>query len=553
MEKFLNQAKELAPLLALILLYSVIAFYNLGNRESPQTVWSETDAVIIDFGEVVHLSRFQFMLGARHNIPFMLYASEDGQNWHFELAIEESSVFSWAERPMYTYAKYAQIIAFREGLRLQEVAFRRRDNTLLVPYQLFTQGSEVLFDEQHMVPERRALENSTYFDEIYHARTAYEFINDLWVFETTHPPLGKSIIALGIRAFGMTPFGWRIAGTITGILMIPLMYMFGRLMFGKTWALFVAFIFTFDFMTLAQTRIATIDSYLVLFIIASYLCMYAYYKYSKELGLQKSLLLLLGSGVFIGLAIAVKWQGMYAALGLPVIFFPVWYKLYKLNKREAYITFLSCFGFFIAVPLLIYTLSYIPFVRIMDTGDGFAATVIANQQSMFSYHSALLDEHPFSSRWWEWPLIIRPVFYYANTVSGTVRQGISSFGNPAVWWVGIFALACAVSLLRDKAQKGYHADVIFLLAAYAAQYLPWIFVYRATFIYHYFPSVPFVVLLITLMFKAYITPKYPKLMWAYPTLVLGLFILFLPVLSGAPVSVDFVQTFLRWFHAWVLV
>jgi dolichyl-phosphate-mannose--protein O-mannosyl transferase len=62
------------------------------------------------------------------------------------------------------------------------------------------------------------------FDEVYHAKTAYEYIRKVLPDEDTHPPLGKAIIALGIQIFGMTPFGWRFMGILFGILMLPLLY-----------------------------------------------------------------------------------------------------------------------------------------------------------------------------------------------------------------------------------------------------------------------------------------------------------------------------------------
>lgn len=70
-------------------------------------------------------------------------------------------------------------------------------------------------------------------------------------------------MSLGIRVFGMNPFGWRIMGTLFGIGMLPFMYFFGRRLFrGKTWAASaLTFLFAFDFMHFTQTRIATIDVY----------------------------------------------------------------------------------------------------------------------------------------------------------------------------------------------------------------------------------------------------------------------------------------------------
>lgn len=549
MGRYLNGYLKFMPLAAIIVVYSIAAFYNLGNVRSPQTAWTEPGAVIIDLGDVRYISRFQFMMGARHDVHFMLYASADGSTWDFALQIEGGDVFAWADRHISTQARFVQIVPFRPGLRLQELAFRDHAGQLIAPYYIFTPGAEVLFDEQHLVPLYTSFMNSTYFDEIYHARTGYEFLHGLRVFETTHPPMGKNLIAMGISVFGMTPFGWRVPGTLAGILMIPLMYAFGRMMFGHRMGLFCAFIFAFDFMTFAQTRIATIDSFVTLFILASYLCMYAYVKlgevpYPIHAMLIRSSIFLAGSGLFIGLAIATKWQGLYGLVGLPFLFFPAWYAVYKRDKKEAWITFAGCFAFFIAIPIVVYLLSYIPFVRAMDTGGGFLYTVIANQHHMFLYHSELLDGHPFSSRWWEWPLLIRPMFYYASTTPDGLRRGISSFGNPAVWWMGIFALVYALKKFDQNRNIVY-----FILVAYAAQFLPWVFVDRATFIYHYFPSVPFVVLLIAFFFR----DQEPRVTGAYGALVFALFILFYPVLSAAPVSISFVETFLRWLPAWVLV
>ncbi|MDT2263872.1 hypothetical protein P7H12_10120 [Paenibacillus larvae] len=85
-----------------------------------------------------------------------------------------------------------------------------------------------LFDEQKDAPYEPTYLNGTYFDEIYHARTAYEHLHQIEPYESTHPPLGKIFISAGIWLFGMNPLGWRIVGTLFGVGMIPLMYAFGK-------------------------------------------------------------------------------------------------------------------------------------------------------------------------------------------------------------------------------------------------------------------------------------------------------------------------------------
>lgn len=66
-----------------------------------------------------------------------------------------------------------------------------------------------LFDEQDEFEGRASAMNGTYFDEIYHGRTAYEMIHKLYCYENTHAATwSKCFIACGVLMFG-EPFGWR--------------------------------------------------------------------------------------------------------------------------------------------------------------------------------------------------------------------------------------------------------------------------------------------------------------------------------------------------------
>ena len=183
--------------------------------------------------------------------------------------------------------------------------------------------------------------------------------------------------------------------------------------------------------------------------------------------------------------------------------------------------------------------------------------MLHNQESMFSYHSDLEATHPYSSAWYEWPIIKRPIWYFSSIVTGSagnggIREGISAFGNPLVWWVGIPASLYMFLLCIRKKDR----TAAFLLTGYMAQYLPWFFVTRITFIYHYFPSVAFVVLMITYSLKQWYNRlskrRFTILLIIYGAAVFGLFLLFYPVLSGQPVEASFVNRFLRWFDSWVL-
>ncbi len=553
---------------ALTLVYALVAFTNLGNTKSPQTLWTGNagKVVLADFGENVHVSKMHFLTGPVNDKNFSVSASFDNLNFTQYVQAASSSAFNWGEQSLNIEARYVKLNINTDNTMLFEVAFFDDDNQLLA-IKDFEIENEALFDEQDLVPETPTYMTSSYFDEIYHTRTAYEFIKGFTVYETTHPPLGKIIIAAGIKLFGLTPFGWRFSGTLFGVLMLPLIYLFARAIFvGKDssfWAFFATFIFAFDFMHYAQTRISTIDTYIVFFVIGMYYFMYLYCcsSFNTE-KLSKTLLFLFLSGLFMGMGIASKWPGVYAAGGLAVIFFFTLYKRYReaveleIDKRifirKVAITLVVCILSFVVVPVIIYGLSYIPYINSMAqkpiTLQSAFKTILDSQTLMFNYHAHLESTHPYSSTWWEWPLMLRPIFYYAKYFESNVRAGISSFGNPAVWWMGIVAFFYVVRSLS----KRFDHTLLFFVVAFFAQYLPWLLISRTTYIYHYFPSVPFLVLMVAYFFKDYVMPRSRRLVFFYLAIVLLLFIVFYPVLTGIPVNLNYVTYILRWFRTWQL-
>ena len=78
--------------------------------------------------------------------------------------------------------------------------------------------------------------------------------------------------------FGKNMFGMRAMGTIFGVLMILLMYMFGKKVTKSSFGGFAAaFLMMFDFMHFTHSRISSIDVYAVTFVILMFYFMYDYY------------------------------------------------------------------------------------------------------------------------------------------------------------------------------------------------------------------------------------------------------------------------------------
>lgn len=567
---------DLIWMAAITLLYSAFALYDLGDRQAPVTAYDmiQGQSLIFDFGENAPAS-LSYYIAPWHKRVFALEGRHVPEDPWVELGeITLENVFAWQTESIQAGAPYLRMTLQDTQASLIELVFLDSEGNPLLP--LNAEEYPALFDEQAYLPRHISFRNSMYFDEIYHGRTAYEFLKGIPAYENTHPPLGKILIAAGVTLFGMNPFGWRIVGVLFGIAMVPLAYLFAKRLTGSIpLSAFACSLFAFDFMHLAQTRIATIDVYITFFVILMYYWMYCYSTVSYyDTPLKKTLLPLGACGVCMGLGIAAKWTGVYAGAGLAVIFFVILYRRYReylyalqspegetggiahghiIEKFTPYtkITVLFCAVFFVLIPALIYLLSYLPFKDYTD--DGLFLRMLHNQASMFGYHSNLEATHSYSSPWYQWPFMVRPIWYFSGYPGGNLREGISAFGNPLVWWAGIPAFLYVVWLWMRK--KSWTAA--FLTLSYLAQYLPWVFVTRITFIYHYFPSVIFVVLMIVYSLgqlrRRLDRRRFMFLLILYGVSVFGLFVLYYPVLTGQPIEAAFVDKWLRWFDTWVLV
>ncbi len=562
-------------------IYAVVAFANLGNMSAPVTTYSvvKQGAITLDFGKDVSVTKMWDFLGYQNNPHYIVeYTSDANGTWttlYGEGNVwDAGGVFCWNEKDMNITARYIRISAASDNSNdsLQELVFTDASGKLIEPVNI--ENYSTLFDEQDLFTGRASNKNGSYFDEIYHARTAYEMIHHLYCYENTHPPLGKEFIALGVLIFGMNPFGWRFMGTLFGVLMLPIIYNFAKKLFKETWlASVTTILFAFDFMHFVQTRIATIDVFVTLFIMLSYYFMYCYSRLNfYDTPLKKTFIPLGLCGIAMGLGWASKWTGIYSSAGLAVILFAQFIKRFReyiyasSNPKgktgdisHEYVvknfhklilkTIGFCCIFFVVVPVAIYLLSYIPF---NDGSDRtFIAKVINAQKTMYEYHSNLNATHPYSSKWYQWPIMYRPMWYYSSVINDTLREGISAFGNPLVWWAGIPASLFMIYWMIRKKDK----NAAFLLVGYLSQYAPWFLVTRVVFIYHYFPSVPFVTIMVAycLGLMAKWKPKMKYFAFGYCVAAIILFCMFYPVLSGTPTTVSYVEHFLKWSKNWVLL
>jgi len=581
------EKQDVLPLIAIFAAFLFLALFRLGDFVAPQRFFQFSDEsarIVIELTEPEEVSSIMYYAGLWVG-DYTLEFSGDGKSWReqrrktgksspnttvYSMSQARTDMFKWRYAELRTgnpSVKYIRITASNTPMELGELVIYGSGKKIVDKSRILSPDAPELFDEQDVAPSQPSYLNGMYFDEIYHGRTAYEFLRGTTPYETTHPPLGKIIIASSVSAFGMTPFGWRSAGAVFGALMLLVMYVFLKNLFGRRGvAICGTLLFGFEFMRFVQTRIATIDTYAVFFILLAYFFMYRYITTSPDARFRDSMAPLALSGLFFGLGCATKWNVLYAGLGLGLIFTIRLIHLAKHNKASnnqefrPYLTKTLLFSalFFGVVPIMVYVLSYIPFAiskgLIFDAGRllsqelyrEFFGIVWNNQVLMFTYHGGLESTHPYSSVWWQWLLDARPIMYVDRNL-GHLRSSFAAFGNPVVWWGGLIAMM----ILAFRVFRYRDGKALFILIGYLSQLLPWILITRVVFIYHYFPSTLFLVLALAHIFSVILERKRKRkghrlAVYGFTAISGLIFAMFYPALTGIPVPHWYFEKLLKW-------
>lgn len=216
-------------------------------------------------------------------------------------------------------------------------------------------------------------------DQILAGRTDGQWTGDPSMI--VHPEVGKWLIALGEKAFGMDPFGWRVSAAVAGALMVLVMCRLVRRMTGSTLLGCTAgLLLSLDGLQFVLSRLALLDIFLALFTLMAVACVvndrdWFRARLAREVdvpvvsgwGPVRALLWrpwLLAGGVCFGLAAGTKWTALYplAAFGLLVWLWSAgarrtfgvrWPVL-----RSAVVDGLPAFGYLVVVGLVVYVATW---------------------------------------------------------------------------------------------------------------------------------------------------------------------------------------------------
>jgi dolichyl-phosphate-mannose-protein mannosyltransferase len=379
------------------------------------------------------------------------------------------------------------------------------------------------------------------FDEVYHAKTALQYLNGEPPTEWVHPPTAKLLIAVGVWLFGYVPWAWRLMPALAGIALAPVFYLLARRVLATERAAVLATVLLLcDGVYLVQSRIAMTNIFAVLFQLAS-----ALFILRAALRPRLSAPDMLAAGAFLGLALSTRWTSLWAAGFLGLVLLAV-RRLRIIKPRELALTLVA----FAVLPAGIYLLSYWPWIR---QGHELQE-LLPLQKAIWRYHADLRATHPYFSTWYTWPLLYRPTWYYFKQTGQTIR-GILAIGNPALWWVSVPVTVGALVIgVRDRDPRPLFSGL-----GFCALYLPWGLSPRTLNYSHYlFEAIPYACLSLGQLLDRAWDGRPATLARAYVAVTIFLFFFFLPFLIALPVPASWYFHDLgggvrpwTWFPKWV--
>jgi dolichyl-phosphate-mannose-protein mannosyltransferase len=427
-----------------------------------------------------------------------------------------------------------------------------------------------------------------------------------------HPPLGKWAIALGIKAFGMRPFGWRIASSVAGTLAVTGVALIAQLLLGRPlWTFVAGLLMALEHLSVVLSRQALLDIHLQFWIVAGFLLLVLDRRWidrrtprappagpvdsedDEDDGETRVPAPLwrpwrYAAGVAFGAATSVKWSGglgMLTAMIVSLMWETVRRQRGDTGRGRAFARAIAQESFslvlaFVLIPAIVYVAAYLPWLHHF----GWDVPRFLDQQLRIArYHlfvlktvavdpatGALTPTHYGYSRPWTWLWMKRPLPLTWQDYGSGIRD-LLAVGNPVVFWGSFWSLpylAFAWWRKRDWVPG-------FFLMSVLLQYVPWVLVARPQFFFYVAPFTPFLVLGLVYMVRdlsdarlivrepggvVAVDPEtgrpavsvwhpYRPIAWAVVAGAVALFVWFWPVLTWQLIS-DERFKLIVWFPGW---
>ncbi|MEI4273095.1 phospholipid carrier-dependent glycosyltransferase [Klenkia sp. LSe6-5] len=443
---------------------------------------------------------------------------------------------------------------------------------------------DLLFDEAYYPPEANEV-----LEWGYEYNRGYTFI--------VHPPLGKLLIAGGIKVFGNDSLGWRFPSLVAGTVAVVVLTRLARRLTGSTLLGLVAgLLMALDGFAFTVGRIGLLDVFLQVFVVCAVACLVVdrdQVRARVQAHVRTATGFALGprgwriaAGVLFGCATGVKWSGVWF-----LAFFAVLSLFWdRAAWRAAGVDSPTHTALRRGLPGATWALAVVPVLTYLATftgwfrGENAQGRHWAEQNpdtdwpwipgalrslwhmhgEWLSFHNGLSTPHPWESGPWSWLVDGRPILLWnpqglTDADGEQVIRYILMVGTPTLWFA--FAPAMLWLLWRIVARRDPAATTV--AVGIAAGWLTWfINLDRTMFIFYMAPVLPFFVLAVTLALQDVLgrqtgpdrdPPTRRQLglgaVAFYLAVVAMTFVFFYPVLTGQPLSYDeWVQR--MWFPSW---
>jgi Gpi18-like mannosyltransferase len=290
-----------------------------------------------------------------------------------------------------------------------------------------------------------------------------------------------------------------------------------------------------------------------------------------EKGRSSKLWLFLFTGS-LGLLVSSKWYGVMGFGVSFVVLIFVWLQRYFAQLRPTLwgnprgFRLDGALATILLVSGTIYALVWVPDLTRHSPDPGEIHNlndVVYRQYSMFEYHDTLKATHPYSSKWWEWPLDYVPIAYYyqdhrkdQSNPNGCCIYEITSMPNPIILWFGLLCVPWVAVLAWRERNKGYALIVL----TYLLQWLPWIKSPRITFAYHFYVDIPLICICNVIVLQRFWqwARRRESARWlgglgvgAYVALAGLAFVYFYPILANHPITWSAWHQRM-WFPTWII-
>lgn len=336
------------------------------------------------------------------------------------------------------------------------------------------------------------------FDEVHFGKFVSSYCCTHERFFDIHPPIGKLLIAGGVyiaggtNGFDFDHIGQTYAGvSVAGLRMVPAL--FGALLpiiiiillrqMGVSWgaSLVGGFAIALDNALILESRLIVTDSILLVATFGSLACAFAAGNTRKA---SVAWLLMASAGILCGIAVGTKFTGLLA-LGLVGVIALV--HAYRDPRNIS--AWIGRIVLAVAVAAFVYLAGwYLHFDLLTAPGTGdvwgvptgiFWDDLATVHRQMLSANYNLSADHPYGSKWFTWPFMVRSVFYW----QGEQSQFIYLLGNPIVWWGAFLGLCACVATLLSRTK--IHGWIWIIVLGYFLSYIPLMRVPRVLFLYHY--------------------------------------------------------------------